>query len=448
MALENNLTDDVMYERFSKRPSFESGNEPDINIYGLKPTEIQGDYNYRTKGPEYEIEGGGKAKNFAISYTVMGNGNSIEEIFKPESTTPIYVFLHGVPTNRRQWWPVQRRVARFFPTLSLDLLGMGESDKPLDYPNWSWKDDTVYMKKMFDEFGITGEEHKRLIFVADDWGGGPLAHYTAEYDEDVRGWVSLDPIALDGYPVNEIQAIGRASALPMSKDREEGLSFEEAMGSFDQTLVQIFKTMVHRPNEVYNQYTLRNITFPYIDVDYERHPRSDKTLPVFSTLTPKMKDLDGYATSMSLGLNMHAIRVLSQRAAMLSSAQLLPFHSTKNKFGVQYSKSTAPGMIMWGEYDNMMPSNQAFRFPMMYFNSVGIEKQMIPRAGHFAATDQPDIVAENIISFGYRIIEAYSEYYTTPFFGFTGIWKGDESKIIDDCIDRHIYKDEYDDLYV
>ena len=147
--------------------------------------------------------------------------------------TPYVVFLHGVPTNRRQWWPIQQRVARYVPTMSFDMLGMGESDHPRHYAGWEWQHDTVYIKQLFDTVIPTG---RNIIFVADDWGGGILSSYITQKKLDPRiiGAIFLDPIAFDGYPVSEIQAIGRASAI------KDDSMFQMAMGAFDQTLVQIY----------------------------------------------------------------------------------------------------------------------------------------------------------------------------------------------------------------
>ena len=109
----------------------------------------------------------------------------------------------------------------------------------------------------------------------------------------------LDPIAFDGYPVAEIQAIGRTARL--SEDQ-----FRAGMAAFDQTLVQIVKTMTYDMNK-WNQYTLRAIKETYVDTDYHRtfpHPA---------------------ASSETMRLKFPAIRVLAQRAAILSPALPLPF---------------------------------------------------------------------------------------------------------------------------
>ena len=352
-----------------------------------------------------------RTNKFNIAYTTMGNKG------------PIVAFLHGVPTNRRQWYPIQKRCAPFCRTISFDMLGMGESDKVRDYgiddnssvdsnsetlnSPWDWINDVVWVDQIMNSI-FPGE---KFIFVADDWGGGINVTYTAHFDKErLIAMIQLDPIAFDGYPVNEIQAVGRASGL--NDDQ-----FMMAMGAVDQTLVQIFKTMVYDPNK-YNQYTLREIMYPYIDVDYERS-----------------EHINGEdATSMTLRLHWEALHVLSDRSAILSPSLLLPYHRISNPKGVKYDNITVPSLILWGDKDNMMPSNQIYRFANIMRNS-DVQIQLIPDAGHFAGTDQPDRVAEEIINFIGRIVGRRN--LGDIFLGFTGIWKGDEEEMIEDLRDLH-----------
>jgi len=55
----------------------------------------------------------------SIAYTVAGTRG------------PVVMLLHGVPTNREQWVPVMRVLARWCRVIAIDLPGMGESWKPL-----------------------------------------------------------------------------------------------------------------------------------------------------------------------------------------------------------------------------------------------------------------------------------------------------------------------------
>lgn len=380
--------------------------------------------------------------SISIAYTLAGTRG------------PIVVFLHGVPTNRKQWQPVQMLLAPFCRTLSLDFLGLGESSKPLGYPEagYDWKFDVAWIEhtvqKLFPD--------ERFVFVADDWGAGPAQHYAERYGSGrLLGLVLLNPIAMDGYPVSEIQAIGRdlyGAYKAAYEDVEQNLpewanatdqlkrgafhpravespGFIRATAGFDQTLVQIYKTMVSSPSNVYNQYSLRTIKEAYVDTDYDR-------------LGPDA------ASSTTLRLHHHAIAVLAIRASRLSPSQLLPYHQELNPEGLHFEAINMPVMILWGEDDTMMPANQAWRFQYALDTSPLVHTHQIPRAGHYAATDQPDLVAEELLKFirqlvGTGISNKAGGFLrkTTDskplaglaqaFVGYTGIWKGDEEQLLD-----------------
>lgn len=243
------------------------------------------------------------------------------------------------------------------------------------------------------------DEMQPYVFVADDWGGGILATFTSLYGADVSMQVLVDPIAFDGYPVNEIQAIGRASQI---KDQA---AFEAAMGAFDQTLVQIYKTMVYDPSAVYNQYSLRDITFPYVLNNYE----------------------DPSANSLTLKLDFDAIRVLANCAARLAPAQLLPYESERNPRGIDYGKFRGKTVLIWGKRDDMMPAEQVHRFANAYRES-NVSVHQVDNAGHFVSTDRPARVAEIIID---ELRQRFGpDSLGDIFLGYSGIWKGDEAEMI------------------
>ncbi|MCB1986246.1 MAG: alpha/beta hydrolase [Burkholderiales bacterium] len=102
-------------------------------------------------------------------------------------------------------------------------------------------------------------------------------------------------------------------------------------------------------------------------------------------------------------LKLHNLRVLSDRAAILSPALLLPYHPQYNPRGVEYQKITVSTLIMWGEFDNMMPAAQTQRFAHVIGTS-DVQITYIPRAGHFPATDNPDFVTDTIINFIRRVL--------------------------------------------
>ncbi len=408
------------YSALSHPPVRAAGNEVDLTIYRDPGHPTYGTFEYAAPADglvQVDPPHGREThwtREFEIAWTKWG------------AKGPLVLFLHGVPTNRAQWEPIQKHVARFCRTISIDMLGMGESTKPRLYGRkndpakdpgrnelWYWKSDVDYIEKLM-QHEFPGE---KFIFVADDWGSGINSHYAARYPERLEGFVQLDAIAFDGYPVNEIQAIGRAAQIPNTPDGDT--TFATLFGAFDQTLVQIYKTMVYDPN-VYNQYKLRWITFPYVDVDYERNAAGDGVTDV--------------AKSSTLRLKLHNIRVLTERAAILSPALLLPYDASRNPEGVRYENITVPSLIMWGEYDNMMPAAQAERFANV-LGTDDVQITYVPRAGHFAGTDNPRVVADSIVDFVRRVKGRRA--LADINLGNQGIWKGDERLMIQDL--RAIY---------
>lgn len=398
-----------LYAALSHPPVRNAGHKPDLSIYRSPGKPIYGFFHY-TAPAEGLVQVGGPhsakfewTNKFEIAYTKIGDRG------------PVVLFLHGVPTNRKQWEPVQRIAGRFCRTISIDMLGMGESTKPAQYGKrtdkrdndlWFWKNDVEYIDQLMQhEYPGT-----KFFFVADDWGAGIAQHYAARHNDRLQGLILQDPVAFDGYPVNEIQAIGRASQIPNTPEGDRILAAQFA--AFDQTAVQIFKTMVYDPN-VFNQYDLQDLMFPYVDVDYDRNGGGDGRSNV--------------ATSATMRLKLHNLRVLADRAAVLAPAQLLPYDPKSNPEGVKFKDITVATLILWGEYDNMMPAAQAQRFANV-LGSRDVQITYIPRAGHFAAIDQPRFVADSIINFVRRV--AGRKALADVYLGDAGIWKGDERLMI------------------
>ena len=399
------------YEALSHPPVRAAGNAVDLSIYrGCGETKY-GKFDYKAPHEGLLQVGGPQSTEtkwsdqFEIAWTKVGDKG------------PLLLLLHGVPCNRGQWEEVQRILGRFCETIAIDMLGMGESRQPRMYGRkddpsendcWHWNNDVDYVEKLM-QHEYPG---RKFVLIADDWGSGIASHYAARHNDRLLALVQLDAIAFDGYPVNEIQAIGRASQIPNTPEGDQ--MFAMAFGAFDQTLVQILKTMVYDP-AVYNQYKVRLLVFPYVDVDYERNRTGDGVTDV--------------AKSITMGQNVHNMRVLADRAAILSPALLLPYDEKRNPNGVKYSDITVPTLIAWGEFDNMMPAAQTQRFANI-LGTDDVQITYIPRAGHFAHTDQPLFVADTIINFIRRVVGRSAM--ADINIGNEGIWKGDERQMIED----------------
>ena len=355
---------------------------------------------------------------FEIPYTLWGDKG------------PICVLLHGVPTNREAKMYIQELLSPFCRTIAFDMLGMGEASmpqfygknkgmsvfdgKPDDSKAWDWINDVGYIAGMMDELF----PDEQFFFQSDDWAGGILSHYIAQRPDEVLGAIWVDPIAFDGYPVSEIQAFGRAAMIPKQDLMDDDgniimpdAEFAKLLGSADQSMVQIFKTMVFDPNK-YNQYKLRDIKKAYIDTDYER------------SRSTKGED----ANSLTLRLHPIEMRVLTERSAILSPALLLPYDAELNPKGVQFGNFTGEAQVIWGSQDNMMPHAQLWRFKNVLTNA-NTQLVSVENAGHFAETDQPERVAEAMIDFISRVVGVGEM--GDIFLGYKAIWKGDEREMIE-----------------
>lgn len=431
-----------MYDALSHPINYTEGHEYDRNLYRSGGAPKHGKFKFKDRFHGYVLREGtdntyDRTNEFEIAYTQWGDKG------------PLVLFQHGVPTNRYQYFPIQKRMSPFVRTISIDFLGMGESSFPRNYGKtgevmlknaktesekreaekvmqeearlrginepWDWIFDVDRIELLMRSLYPNDE---KFVFVSDDWGSGPMAHYSAKFNRRLQGIVYINPVGWSHYPVAEIQAIGRASQIPIiDKLGIPDAEFKAAMGDIDQRMVVIFKQMVYQ-KEKYNQFNLRDIKHPYIDVDYERS---------------KYKDGED-ATSLTLRIHWEAVRVLCDRAAILSPALLLPYDSVKNPKGVKFENTTVPVLILFGEYDPMMCEINRHRYRYGYKNAK-VEDVRVPRAGHFSNTDQPNFNSEEILKFIGRHLGL--DKLADVFFGFDGIFKGDERSMFTDM--RKIY---------
>lgn len=399
---------------------------------------------------------------------------------------PLYVFLHGVPSNMDQLQPVHRRVAQFAPVLRFDMLGMGHSDKPRFFGRnsrthvsqlrailrsgtddeqlqnamrsigvqqelsaetlvpqrawdsaWDWQNDASYIAEVVsaisgmavlgeaDSVATDGDDGKPangrlVIFVADDWGAGPLLHYLQQFEQLLpRSAIALlGPASFDGYPVHELQAIGRES---YTVDDAE---FMRNMRNADSLLAQLFRSMVHNP-AVLNQYSMRALIGPYGAQQYISVPAGARDESGAPRSVP--------ASAGTMQLNYHALRVLCDRIAAISTRSLLP--SRIEGEGIDYQQLTVPLLVMWGEYDSIMPELQRYRFALW---RGPLQHMRVARAGHYAGNDQPNDVAARLLDW---TLEYFGRsVFGRPFFGFDGVRKGDE-QILDAILTRAMAAD-------
>ncbi len=436
----SNITDNELFEASFLKPDPLVGHSPKPEYYRKPKYEpITGEYEFTSsrvgvlqRNPPYDNINVYETNKFKISWMLYGDEG------------PLCTIIHGVPSNKLENVEMSLLMQGHCRILSIDMLGMGESSMPKMKNadnDWKWKQDIEYLIKIVFGDNIDGplfnqesgpfKKVDKTIWVGKDWGGAHAILCSSVYPDLTAGLVLIDPIFGPSYPVSEIQAIGRMSMLNfmINKAVEDGslppenayILKQMAIGSFDQTLVQILKTMVHKP-KIWNRWSLADIKKTYIDADYER-----------LNINEEDGSID-YANSLTMRLKEWNIDVLAERSAILAPNLLMPYHDKLNPEGVKYTDITADVLVVWGRNDNMMSPEAAWRL-YDFLPNARVQIRFVKGAGHFADRDHPKEVVEMMFS--------WMKEYGGPtiladvFIGLKGVWKGDEKEYIENMRKIH-----------
>lgn len=332
------------------------------------------------------------------------------------------VTTNGVPVNRTEWYDVARSLGRFVRIITIDLFGMGDSSKPVDFTDsngnslWSWTLHAKIFKAMFDDWRLSKVSkswfiNQKIFFAANDWGAGALQKFIELFgSEYLLGAVINSAIALNGYWVQHIGSLRALKLLPYPSP-----TFTAEAVRFAGTLTMLLETMFDQTRDNHNQYTMAKLQHPYVEISYS-NPNKNPDNTIYKE---------------------HAIRVLAEQASLiLGNGELLPWHRTKNPNGMHISNWNVPILMQWGANDKMMPVGQVHDFGEMidkinlfrkYHNlnsNLTFRPQIIANAGHFAISDQPLNSALGILYWIRDIVT--SKYIASAFVGFDELARQDE----------------------
>ncbi|HJN44167.1 MAG: haloalkane dehalogenase [Acidobacteria bacterium] len=107
------------------------------------------------------------------------------------------LFLHGNPTSLYLWRNVMPHLTPQARCLAVDLIGMGQSDKPdLEY---RFVDHARYVDGFIEALGL-----ERLTLVIHDWGSALGFHYARRHEANVKGITFMEavvrPVTWDDWP--------------------------------------------------------------------------------------------------------------------------------------------------------------------------------------------------------------------------------------------------------
>ncbi len=107
------------------------------------------------------------------------------------------LFLHGNPTSSYLWRNVMPHLETDARCIAVDLVGMGQSDKPdLEY---RLVDHVRYVDGFIEALGL-----ERVTLVVHDWGSALGFHYACRHESNVKGVAFMEaivrPVTWDEWP--------------------------------------------------------------------------------------------------------------------------------------------------------------------------------------------------------------------------------------------------------
>jgi pimeloyl-ACP methyl ester carboxylesterase len=111
------------------------------------------------------------------------------------------LLVHGITTYSFIWQRVFQDLSQQFDVIAVDLLGCGDSDKPLDI-SYAVKDHAEILHEFMTCLAIS-----KFHFVGHDLGGGMGQIFAVKYPEMLYDLVLANSVAYDFWPVQPIIAL-------------------------------------------------------------------------------------------------------------------------------------------------------------------------------------------------------------------------------------------------
>ncbi|MHC4455622.1 MAG: alpha/beta fold hydrolase [Planctomycetota bacterium] len=111
------------------------------------------------------------------------------------------LLVHGITTYSFLWRKIVPLLSAGYDVISVDLLGCGESDKPLNV-EYSIKHHSELLREFAAQLGI-----KKFHFIGHDVGGGIGQIFAVNYPENLLDLTLINTVAYDFWPVQPISAI-------------------------------------------------------------------------------------------------------------------------------------------------------------------------------------------------------------------------------------------------
>lgn len=172
---------------------------------------------------------------------VTVDGNRIRYL-DSSSELPPMVLLHGLGASAERWEFVIPRLSRHFRVIVPDLIGFGQSDKPVaDYTPEFFSD---FLERFFEESGVV-----EPVLIGSSLGGQIAAEYCSGESSSVRRLVLVSPAGVMKTSTPALNAYVMAALYPSREGAKN--AFEEMSGSprrIDPHIIDGFVSRMRMPN--------------------------------------------------------------------------------------------------------------------------------------------------------------------------------------------------------
>ena len=114
---------------------------------------------------------------------------------------PVVLFLHGNPTSSYLWRNIIPYVADNHRAIAVDLIGMGDSDKP-DIP-YTFADHAAYVDGFIEALDL-----QDVTLVVHDWGSALGMRYARLNEANVRALAFMEAVIPPAFPAPNYEAMG------------------------------------------------------------------------------------------------------------------------------------------------------------------------------------------------------------------------------------------------
>jgi len=113
----------------------------------------------------------------------------------------VMLLVHGITTYSFIWRKLLPFLEQHYDVITVDLLGCGASDMPLD-ESYAIKDHAARLYTFMQQLGI-----QRFHFIGHDLGGGIAQIFAVQHEDMLISLIMINMVAYDFWPVQPITAM-------------------------------------------------------------------------------------------------------------------------------------------------------------------------------------------------------------------------------------------------